>query len=124
MLIPMQSDVALSRSVVLRAKIQRALLDELMFTLSCGEPAVQPLPEQLQLMVPGLKVSYFFLLFPTFWDLSYFFLLWGQIPTFSYFFRILPNLSPKNAVFVRKKIFGLASLGIIFHTQILSTLIV
>ena len=24
---------------------------------------------------PGLKVSYFFLLFPTFWGLSYFFLL-------------------------------------------------
>ena len=40
--------------------------------------------------------------FSTFWDLSYFFLLWGQIPTFSYFFGILPNLSPKNAVFWEK----------------------
>ena len=27
------------------------------------------------LLVTGLKVSYFFLLFPTFWGLSYFFLL-------------------------------------------------
>ena len=51
MLIPMQNDVALSRYVVSRAKIQRALLDELMFTLSCGEPAVQPLSERLRLMV-------------------------------------------------------------------------
>ena len=59
----------------------------------------------------GLKVSYFFLLFPTFWGLSYFFLLLGQIPTFSYFFRILPKLSSKNTIFERKIFLALLCLA-------------
>ena len=42
--------------------------------------------------IAGRQVSYFFLLFPTFWGLSYFFLLLGKIPTFSYFFRFLLKL--------------------------------
>ena len=62
--------------------------------------------------VTGWKVptfSYFLgflLLFPTLGSNSYFFLL---------FFRILPNLSPKNAIFESKNFFCLASLGINFH---------
>ena len=67
--------------------------------------------------MPGRQVSYFFLLFPTFWGLSYFFLLLGKIPTFSYFFRFLLKLIDKNAIFKPKKFLGLTSLGIISFSK-------
>ena len=60
---------------------------------------------QIRIVLTGRQVSYFFLLFPTFWGLSYFFLLLGKIPTFSYFFRFLLKLIDKNAIFKQKKIF-------------------
>ena len=68
-------------------------------------------------VVAGRQVSYFFLLFPTFWGLSYFVLLLGKIPTFSYFFRFLLTLIDKNAISKPQIFFCLALLSIISFSK-------